>query len=176
MATGPSFERGPFCRTVRRGTAHEIAINPKLIGFPNDILGTMLHEAAHAILFEAGHNGGIGSTPYYHTKKFRDQCIELGLVCDFLNTRYGWTVTHWPPSGIPKRYRAAIALLRQNLPAGTGDPPPAELKPRPLPTTGHSLLVCGCEGGQRTIYVKKSVLEDGGIICSFCGHEFRPRS
>lgn len=66
----------------RRGAAHEIAINPKLIQDPKHLVATLMHEAAHAILFEAGQSGGMGSTPYYHTIAFRDQCITFQCVAE----------------------------------------------------------------------------------------------
>lgn len=158
----------------RRGAAHEVAISPKLIGHPNDMLATMLHEAAHAVLYEAGLNGGLGSSRYYHTKEFRDQCEHFGLKCEFLNTRYGWTLTSWPGSEVPARYRRIAARLRSDLPAGTGGYAPIKAKGRPLPVTGHTMLVCECDGDDRTIYVKKSVLETGGVMCSYCGEVFKP--
>lgn len=79
-----AYLRGYFAESAwkkRDGAAHEIAISPSLIGNPGQLLATMLHEAAHALLYEAGENGGAGSTRYYHTKKFRDQCRALGLAC-----------------------------------------------------------------------------------------------
>jgi len=72
------------------------------------------------LLFEAGNGGGIGSTRNYHTKQFRDQCLDFGLCCECLNTRYGWTLTCWPDSGIPDQYKPLIDFLRKNMPAGTG--------------------------------------------------------
>ncbi len=168
--------RGYFARSTwrkRRGAAHEIAISPNLIGHPEDLLATMMHEAAHAVLYEAGENAGMGSTRYYHTAKFRDQCQAFGLVCKFLNTRYGWTLTSWPATGVPEPYRPIVVLLRRDLPAGTRGDVPLKVKARPLPPTGHTMLVCGCDGGERTIYVKKSVLEKGGVLCAFCGEAFQ---
>lgn len=167
---------GYFARSIwkkRRGQAHEVAISPELIGHPERLLATMLHEAAHAVLHEAGKNGGIGSTPYYHLKSFRDQCVAFGLACEFLNTRYGFTLTSWPSKTVPERFQIVVNLLRQKLPAGTGAPIPRKSKGRNLPTTGHTILVCSCEDGSRTVYVKKSVLESGGVICAFCKQEFK---
>lgn len=156
----------------RRGAAHEIAINPILIGHAESLVATMLHEAVHAMLYESGDRGGMGSTPYYHTKVFRDRCLESGLECEFLNSRYGWTITSWPASGAPSRYKKVVAIVRKQLPAGTGEWQPSKAKSKPLPMSGHRMLACECE--DRTIYVKKSVLEAGGVVCAFCGREFKP--
>lgn len=158
---------------LRGGTAHEVAISPQLIRDPEGLLGTMLHEAAHAILFESGQNGGIGSTRYYHTKVFRDQCLTLGLRCAFLNNRYGWSVTDWPTSGVPSRYRKVLAFLRRRLPAGVGGRVPRKSKGRRLPKSGHTRLRCSCEPTARTIYVSKSTLQAAGVVCAYCGEEFK---
>src|SRR5207248_687140 len=136
--------RGYFaCSTwkKRKGAAHEIAISPSLIGQPDDRRCTMLHEAAHALLFDAGENGGMGSTPYYHAKVFRDQCLKFGLSCEYWNSRYGWTLTTWPASGVPERFKPIVALLRKELPTGTGGYTARRAKGRSLPVTGHTMLV-----------------------------------
>ncbi len=154
---------------------HEIAISPRLIGHPKDLLATMLHEAAHAVLFDQGKNGGMGSTGYYHTIVFRDQCHEFGLICEFRDTSAGWTETSWPPSGaIPTRWKPVVTCLSKGLPAGIGGRKLIRVGGRKLPVPGHTMLVCSCEEKKRTVYVKKSVLEAGGVICSFCGCEFLP--
>ena len=167
---------GYFARSIwkkRRGKAHEIALSPELIGFPKELLATMLHEAAHAILHESGQRGGVSGDGYYHLAIFRDQCESLGLECEFWNTRYGFTVTHWPTSGVPRRYRPIIRLLKQSLPAGIGAQPQKKVAGRPLPVPGHTPLTCGCSEANRTVYVKKTVLNAGGVTCAFCGQEFR---
>ncbi len=157
----------------RRGRAHEVAVSPRLIGDPKGMLATLLHEAAHAMLWDAGKNGGMGSTEYYHTKIFRDQAIALGLCCEFLNTRYGWTLTSWPSDRVPKRYKGIIPLLRSRLPAGPDRLRLPKVDGQKLPSSGHTMLVCQCSDDLRTVYVKKSMLEEGGIECSFCGTEFQ---
>ena len=39
------------------GKAHEIAVSPELLSDPADLLHVLLHEAAHAVLSDAGDNG-----------------------------------------------------------------------------------------------------------------------
>ena len=56
------FASSRWKKPGRFGGAHEVAISPDLIGRPSQLLATLLHEAAHAILHEAGKNGGIGAT------------------------------------------------------------------------------------------------------------------
>ena len=169
--------RGYFAWSVwkkRKGQAHEIGISPRLIGHPMELLATMLHEAAHAVLFESGQNGGMGSGGYYHRKEFRDLCRLFGLKCEFKDTRYGWNLTSWPNDMIPERLSEVYQSLRRDMPAGIGSRKPFPFEGRSLPVTGHTILACACEEGNRTIYVKKSMLVQGGIRCDFCRQEFRP--
>lgn len=157
----------------RRGAAHEIAISPRLIPRPDELLATMLHEAAHAVLFEQGKRGGMGSTRYYHTLVFRDQCLAFGLDCAFQDTRYGWTLTKWPLSGAPKRFASVLKKLKMRLPAGTGGTLTQRPRGKKLPVSGHTPMTCGCEEPGRTIYVSKSVLAAGNIQCTICQKAFR---
>jgi hypothetical protein len=156
-----------------RGCAHEIAVSPWLIGDPIQLLATMLHEAAHAVLYECDKNGGVGSTRYYHTKDFRDQCVVFGLQCEFVNTRYGWSLTSFPKSGVPAKYKRVLKLLRDRMPAGTGNGAPKQRKGQKLPVSGHTAMICTCQPIPRTIYVSKSNLQTGDIVCMKCGGGFR---
>ena len=102
--------------------AHEVAISPHLFGSPDDLLATLLHEAAHAWLYvasddDAAHVGGVGRDRRCHRREFRDACRHLGLACEFHNGRYGWTATGWPETGVPDRYLTVLRILGQ-LPWG----------------------------------------------------------
>lgn len=101
---------------------HEISVSSTLFCDPDDLLAVLLHEAAHSILRKD--RGGCSRDSrgyfYYHRKEFRDACFKLGLDCEFRNTRYGWTITHWPrKTGVHPKYRNIILYLSQNLPLGT---------------------------------------------------------
>lgn len=119
--TRPSL-RGHFAncvwRTASDGQGHEVAIDPNLFEQPEELLATMLHEAAHALLHDWGLNGGCGEDGYYHRVEFRNVCRRLGLECDFSNRRYGWNRTRWPVAGVPERYGRIVVMLRQELPWG----------------------------------------------------------
>jgi hypothetical protein len=87
-----------------------------------------------------------------------------------LNTRYGWTVTGWPETGVPARYHGLVEHLRAGLPLGTTDQiniPPS--RPGELPSKGQVVLRCGCE---RIIYVSRGTAKEGGIACRWCGSDF----
>ena len=151
---------------------HEVAISPNLFDDPTGLLATMLHEAAHACLWEEGKRGGMGSSGYYHTKVFRDRCTEFGLKCEFYNTRYGWTLTSWPSKVLPIQYRDIRDNLKKTLPFGSGVGRRAPVSGKPLPKSGRSKLECKCSKPRR-IFVPNSEIELGGIICSLCEEVFR---
>ena len=154
--------------------AHEVAISPELFSTPDALLATMVHEAVHALLYandQTGrHIGGVSRDGYYHRREFRNACRTLGLECEYLNGRYGWTITHWPPAGVPERYRAVVALLAR-LPFGGGRGVVRRHAGRPTPVSGQVRLQCRCVPA-RTVYVARSQAARGGIVCSVCRNTF----
>jgi len=166
------FANSRWKKPGRYGGAHEVAVSTHLIAEPSLLLATLLHESAHAILHESGHNGGMGSTGYYHTKKFRDVCIQLGLECRFRDTRYGWTISQWPEGEkIPEKWLPALAIL-ESLPSGTGSVRYRRSSGKPLPLPGRCKMTCGCDNESRVIYAPSSVVITGGIVCEFCKEPF----
>jgi hypothetical protein len=175
-ASGRRRKLGHFaCSSWRYSKAkavHEIAISPALFALPQSVLATLLHEAAHALLYERTGEAGCGHDRYYHKSTFRDCCTDvLGLPCEFRNGRYGFTNTGWDSAGVPGRYQTVLGILSRGLLWGStpqivpGPPAPAK-----LPVSGHVRLVCGCD---RSVYVSKKVLEQGPIICGLCKHHFK---
>jgi hypothetical protein len=160
---------------------HEIGISPALFPTPADLLGTLLHEAAHAVLFETDaqnprHIAGcsVGKDRYYHRTEFRETCRALGLECLFRNRRYGWALTQWPAAGVPERYQPILYLLTRALPWGTQAHrlQRQRLPGAKTPAAGHTKLLCQC-AKPRGIYVSQAVKAAGGIVCLFCHTEFR---
>jgi hypothetical protein len=155
--------------------AHEVAINPMLFSAPDALLATLIHEAAHALLYATAPSGcpvgGVSADGYYHRREFRDACRTLGLDCRYLNGRYGWTLTYWPDTGVPARYARVLALLAR-LPLGGGRGVPRRVQGRSTPASGQARLQCACEP-TRAIYVAKAQAGRGGIVCTFCQSEFR---
>ena len=79
---------------------------------PVDILGTLLHEAVHAL----GHVRGIQDTSRqsrYHNRKFRDLAREVGLDVREVPV-IGWSQTHVPEITITE-YAVVIDALREAL-------------------------------------------------------------
>lgn len=159
--------------------AHEVAISPALFGTPEALLATMVHEAVHALLYATvespDHVGGVSvRDPYYHRQEFRDACREVGLRCEYLHGRYGWTLTSWSETGVPERYRDTVKLLAK-LPLGSGSARRRRVEGRPTPVSGHVRLRCACEPA-RTIHLVRSQAQRGGIVCTFCQSEFTAAS
>ena len=118
-----------------RDLLHEVAVHPGMFECPEDLLLTILHEAAHAVLGEGRRVGdhhccGVSLTGYYHRKEFRDAAEQLGLAVHFWNRRYGFSVTTGRPPGLrhgigafwgpePVRARGFAAALRPSGPGGS---------------------------------------------------------
>jgi len=168
LCAGARIRRGHFAASSWKFTkqthAHEIGINPDLFNDRKESLATLVHEAAHALLFRSDGTGGCSSDGYYHKKEFRDTCNDLGLHCTQSHNRYGWCITSWPDLGRPpEKYRDALDELK-SLPAGT-----RTLCVPKAPVNGRLRLTCRCG---RSIYASQSVAEGAPIICSICKSEF----
>lgn len=135
-----------------------------LVRGPADVLGTLLHEAAHAL----AHVRGIKDTSRqgrWHNAKFKALAEELGIEVT-KDPRLGWSPTAIPTS-TRERYAEVIDELGRVLRlhrsveiAGGKDK-----KPSPPP--------CVCECG-RKIRVSATVLAAGPITCGVCGSDFAP--
>jgi len=131
---------------------------------PADVLGTLLHEAAHAL----AHVRDIKDTSRqgrWHNAKFKALAEELGIEVT-KDPRSGWSPTTIPVTTC-EQYTEVIAELGRVLRlhrsveiAGGKDK-----KPSPPP--------CVCECG-RKIRVAPTVLAAGPITCGVCGTDFAP--
>lgn len=153
---------------------HEVGLSSNLFEDKGNLLCTMLHEATHAILHKENWGCSRSANPKYHIVSFRDTCEKLGLKCVFRDTRDGWALTSWPDDKIPDIYEPVLKHLKKEIPKGTGWGRIVKGPGQDLPKPGHIRLSCKCDGKRRSIYVNKSVLEEGGIICDLCGAKFMP--
>jgi hypothetical protein len=131
---------------------------------PVEVLGTLLHEAAHALADVRGIKD-TSRQGRWHNTRFKTLAEELGIAV-VKDPRIGWSPTTVTE---PTRntYRATIAelgaalrLYRAPEPAG-GESGKAKTPP----------CVCGCG---RRIRVAPTVLAAGPITCQICNSEFRP--
>lgn len=130
---------------------------------PADVLGTLLHEAAHAL----AHARGIKDTSRqgrYHNTKFKTLAEELGIEVT-KDPRIGWSPTTLPEA-TRSQYAATIAALGEALRLYRAvEVTGADKKPAPP--------ACVCDCGRR-IRVAPSVLAAGPITCGVCDTDFAP--
>jgi hypothetical protein len=131
-----------------------------------DVLGTLLHEAAHGL----AHARGVQDTSRqgrFHNRRFAALARELGL--DVVQVEgIGWSGTSVPPATADayddalNTLGAALTLWRRAELAGPAGPE------RPRTSVA---CVCACE---RRIRVSRSTLEAAPILCGACGQAFEP--
>ena len=141
-------------------TVHELFIGGEgLARGGADVLGTLLHEAAHG----AAQARGIKDTSRqgrYHNTKFRAIGEEFGLTLE-CDPKIGWSTTT-VPAATAARYSPEVAAITAALNAhrladiGTGGR-----------TSNNNGVSASCECG-RKIRVSRAVYEDAPIICGKC--------
>jgi hypothetical protein len=94
-------------------SAHRDVPRILLVGPPTAILGTLVHEAAHALADARGvKDTSRGGT--YHNTVYRDLAVELGLDVA-KDRRDGWTLTT-PSPGLLARYRRHLQAFAAAMP------------------------------------------------------------
>jgi hypothetical protein len=130
-----------------------------------EVLGTLLHEAAHAL----GHVKSIQDTSRggrYHNAKYRQLAVSVGLDVAQVGA-IGWSDTT-VPDATAATYARTITILDDacNLwrsaeqHAGNGKKPPS---------TNLAVAQCRCP---RKIRVAAGTLDLGPIWCRICGSDF----
>jgi hypothetical protein len=151
---------------VNGSDRHEVLVGGEgLQRGPTEVLGTLLHEAAHGLACARG----IADTSRqgrYHNRCYATLARELGLEVA-VQSPIGWSHTT-VPEPTASRYAARLEQLaaalvlwrRQEHRIGSG-------------TTSRNLLACTCGCGRR-IRAAKATLADGPILCALCEEPFRP--
>lgn len=143
-----------------------------------DVLETLIHEAAHAMNFARGVNDC--SRSQYHNARFKEAAEELGLSVERV-PHYGWALTRLR-GGTTKQYETEIEDLRAvlihrhrpiALPSGpavgdgdVNDAPDGGDGPR----SRHLKATCACPF---VIRVSRKTLATTTIRCETCGGPFR---
>jgi hypothetical protein len=151
---------------VHGSDRHEVLVGGEgLQRGPLDVLGTLLHEAAHGL----AQARGIQDTSRqgrYHNRRYAALAAELGLEATTLKP-IGWSATMVPEptasayAGQLEDLAAALVLWRrQEHRIGTG-------------TRSRNLLAAGCGCGRR-IRAAKTTLAEAPIICGACQQPFEP--
>jgi hypothetical protein len=132
---------------------------------PTDVLGTLLHEAAHG-LAQARSIQDTSRQGRYHNRRYAQLAAELGLEVTSVKP-IGWSATTVPEStaivyaGQLEELAAALVLWRrQEYRTGPG-------------TRSRNLLAAACGCGRR-IRAAKATLAQAPIVCGACQQPFQP--
>jgi hypothetical protein len=145
---------------------HEVLVGGEgLHRGPLEVLGTLLHEAAHGL----AQARGIQDTSRqgrYHNRRYAHLAGELGLEVTAVKP-IGWSATTVlePTAGayagqLEELQAALVLWRRQEHRIGTG--------PR-----SRNLLACTCPCGRR-IRAAKATLAEAPIVCGACQQPFEP--
>jgi hypothetical protein len=129
-----------------------------------EVLGTLLHEAAHGLAAARGIQD-TSRQGRYHNRRYADLARELGLTVRTAGSR-GWTATAVPAETttvyaavLEDLTRALVLWRRAEHPSGG--------------RRANNLLaaVCGCG---RRIRAARSTLVEAPVLCGRCGGPFQP--
>ncbi|WP_417512528.1 hypothetical protein [Microbacterium sp.] len=131
----------------------------------SDVMGTLIHEAAHA----AAQARGIKDTSRqgrYHNQQFRAIAESFGLTIEH-DPKLGWSTTTLPQASAA-RYAATIAALDAAITAHRRAEVHTANGGRKSSNNGAA-ATCGCG---RKVRASLAVLDAGPILCGLCGDEF----
>jgi curved DNA-binding protein CbpA len=135
---------------------------------PNEVLGTLLHEAAHAL----AHARGIKDTSRqgrYHNKHFKTCAEEAGLAVEH-DDRSGWsavTIT----SSTELAYAHQLQVLARAMTLWRH----GETVTGPTTRRSTNLIAAACSCG-RSIRVAASTLAEAPITCQACDQDFQAKN
>ena len=129
-----------------------------------EVLGTLLHEAAHGLAATRGVQD-TSCQGRYHNRRYATLAGDLGLTVQRAGAR-GWTATA-VPAETTTVYAAVIDDLARALVLWRRAEHPGPGKP----TSNLLAAVCGCG---RRIRVARSTLEEAPVLCGRCGGPFQP--
>ncbi len=129
-----------------------------------EVLGTLLHEAAHGLAAARGIQD-TSRQGRYHNRRYATLAGELGLTVQRAGSR-GWTAT-----AVPAETTTVYAAVVEDLAGALVLWRRAE-HPGPGRRAGNLLAaVCGCG---RRIRAARSTLEEAPVLCGRCGGPFQP--
>lgn len=143
------------------------------------VMGTLLHEAAHAAA-EARGIKDCSRNGRYHNSNFKAIAEELHIEVHH-DKDLGWSTTTLPEDtadmyeGAIFELDMAITAYRAGAVISTGTTAGAQPTAQPIRKGGRASsnngvsLTCNCG---RRIRVSNTVAEMGGITCNLCGGEF----
>jgi hypothetical protein len=148
---------------------HEVLVSGEgLQRGPIDVLGTLLHEAAHGLAY-VRKISDTSRQGRYHNRRYATLAGELGLDVAHVQP-IGWSATS-VPEPTAARYAEVLAELTEALVLSRR----AEQASPAGPSRSRNALACSCACGRR-IRVARSVLELAPILCGGCAQPFEPEA
>jgi curved DNA-binding protein CbpA len=129
------------------------------------VLGTLLHEAAHALAAARGIKD-TSRQGRYHNKHYKVHAEELGLTVES-DRRVGWSVTT-VPGHTAAAYESQLQALHEAMTLWRLD---ETLTPTQRRNSNLLAATCPCD---RRIRVAVSTLAEAPIVCLACGGKFQP--
>ena len=133
-----------------------------------EVLGTLLHEAAHALAAERGIQD-TSRQGRYHNTRYAQLAQELGIEVG-KNPSLGWSLTT-VPDHTARDYAAQIRALQDAMILWRQAETPTGTTRRA--SNGFIAAVCPCG---RTIRAAASTLAAAPITCEACGGCFEPKA
>jgi curved DNA-binding protein CbpA len=128
------------------------------------VLGTLLHEAAHALAAVRGIQD-TSRQGRYHNKHFKTHAEELGITVEH-DPRLGWSVTTLPDPTADS-YAGQLAALQAALTLWRHD----ESGPAGTTRRSTNLIAAACPCG-RSIRIAASTLAEAPVTCRACDGDF----
>jgi hypothetical protein len=151
---------------VQGADRHEVLIGGEgLHRGPTEVLGTLLHEAAHG-LAQARQVQDTSRGGRYHNRRYAQLARELGLEVTTVKP-IGWSATT-----VPDHTATAYARQLEELQAALVLWRRQEHHIGPAPRS-RNLLAAACGCGRR-IRVAKATLAEAPIVCGACAGPFQP--
>ena len=132
-----------------------------------EVLGTLLHEATHALAAARGIQD-TSRQGRYHNTKFATLARELGIEVQ-KDPKIGWSITT-VPDHTTASYEHQLAALENAMTLWRCD---EILMPGTRRNTNFIAAICPCE---RTIRVAASTLAEAPITCEACNGSFEPKA
>jgi curved DNA-binding protein CbpA len=133
-----------------------------------EVLGTLLHEAAHALADVRGIKD-TSRQGRYHNTHFKTLAGELGLITEHDN-RHGWSASTITPHA-ERAYARQLADLTSAMTMWRHE----ENTTRPSARRNSNLIAAICPCG-RSIRAAASTLAEAPIMCTACGEPFTPKN
>jgi curved DNA-binding protein CbpA len=129
------------------------------------VLGTLLHEAAHALAATRGIKD-TSRQGRYHNRHYKIHAEKLGLIVES-DHRIGWAMTT-VPGHTAAIYERQLQALHEAMTLWRLD---ETLAPTQQRSTNLIAAICPCA---RRIRVASSTLTEAPIVCLACGGKFQP--